>query len=70
MKMTHILLCVMTAAMLSSCAAGSATAGYALKAQSADSLTTQAEQRLVDRIKGELIQGHCPVRCVPVQTLN
>ena len=41
--------------ILSGCAAGAATAGYALKAQSADSLTASAEQRIVDRAKMEIM---------------
>lgn len=39
---------------LSGCAAGAATAGYALRAQSADSLSSEAEQRIVDRTKKEI----------------
>jgi len=46
--------CALSAILLSSCAAGSATAGYALKAQSADSLTVKAERSLIDRVKEEL----------------
>jgi len=45
---------VLSLTTLASCAAGAATAGYALKAQSADSLTADAEQRLADRIVREL----------------
>ena len=41
--------------ILSGCAAGAATAGYALKAQSADSLTADAEQRIIDRAKREVM---------------
>lgn len=40
---------------LTGCAAGAATAGYALKAQSADSLTANAEQRIVERTKREIM---------------
>lgn len=43
---------------LSSCAVGaatSATSGYAIKSQSADSLTAEAEQRIVDRTKREIM---------------
>ena len=39
---------------LTGCAAGAATAGYSLKSQSADSLTADAEQRLVNRIIREM----------------
>lgn len=49
--------------ILSGCAAGAATAGYALKAQSADSLTAAAEQRIVERTKREIMSemsGGCP----------
>ena len=41
-------------AILTGCAAGAATAGYAIKAQSSDSLTSAAEQRIVDRTKQEI----------------
>lgn len=44
-------------ASLTSCAAGAATAataGYSLKSQSADSLTADAEQRIVERTKERL----------------
>lgn len=40
---------------LSGCAAGAATAGYALKAQSADSLSAEGEQRIIDRTKREIL---------------
>ena len=42
--------------LMSSCAAGAATAGYALKAQAADSLTAGAERSLIDKIKQEIAQ--------------
>lgn len=42
-------------AFLSSCAAGSATAAYALKAQTADNLSADAEQRIVSRTKNEVL---------------
>ena len=41
--------------LFSGCAAGAATAGYALKSQCADSLTSDAEQRIVDRAKREMM---------------
>lgn len=44
----------MLSLILSGCAAGAATAGYALKAQSSDGLTADAEQRIVDRAKREI----------------
>jgi hypothetical protein len=42
------------ALLFTGCAAGSATAGYSMKAQTADSLSTEAEQRIVDRAKSEV----------------
>jgi hypothetical protein len=41
--------------LLTGCAAGSATAGYALKAREADCLTAQGEQRITDRVKREIL---------------
>jgi hypothetical protein len=41
-------------ALLSGCAAGAATAGYALRAQSADSLTAFGERALIERAKSEI----------------
>ncbi len=46
---------MLTLAILTGCAAGAATAGYALKAQSSDSLTADAEKRIVDRTKAEIM---------------
>ena len=40
---------------LTSCAAGSATAGYALKAREADYLSAQGEQRITERVKREIM---------------
>lgn len=53
---------------LSSCAAGSATAAYALKAQTADNLSSDAEQRIVTRAKNEVFtemyrQKSCDTNC-------
>lgn len=42
-------------AALTGCAAGSATAAYSVKAQTADNLTSDAEQRIVDRAKREAL---------------
>lgn len=53
LMMTAFSLLSLTA--MSGCAAGAATAGYALKAQTADSLTASAEQKIVDRAKREAI---------------
>jgi hypothetical protein len=41
--------------ILTSCAAGSATAGYALKAREADYLSACGEQRIVNRVKREIM---------------
>ena len=53
-KTLSIVIPAMTLALLTGCAAGSATAGYSLKAQSADSSTSNAEQRLIEKIKREI----------------
>ncbi len=45
-----LILCVLTG-----CAAGSATAGYALKAKEADYLSAQGEQRITNRVKREVL---------------
>jgi hypothetical protein len=45
--------------MLSGCAAGSATAGYAIKAHTADQLSSDGEARIVERAKRELIAEYC-----------
>lgn len=54
-KLMKISLPILSIALMTGCAAGSATAGYALKAQSADSLTADAEQRIVERAKREMM---------------
>lgn len=41
--------------ILAGCAAGSATAAYSLKSQSADSLTAEAERRIIERTKREVM---------------
>lgn len=41
--------------LLTGCAAGSATAGYALKAKEADYLSAQGEQRITNRVKREIM---------------
>ena len=51
----RVLGCVALIVVLGGCALGAGTAGYAVKAQAADSLTPQAEQRIVDRAKQETI---------------
>lgn len=52
---TMFALTVFSAISLTSCAVGSATAAYAVKAHEADGLSAQAEQRVVDRVKSEII---------------
>jgi hypothetical protein len=54
-KLINIFLPMLSLAILTGCAAGAATAGYALKAQSADSLTAEAEQKIVERTKREIL---------------
>lgn len=54
-KLSIFILPVILSTILTSCAAGAATAGYALKAQSADSLTAEAEQRIIKRAKYEVL---------------
>lgn len=53
-KLAKLTLPLISIAILSGCAVGAATAGYALKAQTADSLTVEAEQKIVDRVKREM----------------
>lgn len=53
-KYASILACLVTLLLLNSCAAGSVTAGYALKAKETESLTAEGEQKLVNRIKREV----------------
>lgn len=65
-KIMAISLSALSFAILTGCAAGAATAGYALKAHSADSLSSQAEQRIVERTKREImaeIYGVPPCMC-------
>lgn len=54
-KIIRAALPILSIMVFSSCAAGAATAGYALKAQTADSLTAAGEQRIVDRVKREIM---------------
>lgn len=54
-KLMHISMLFASACTLAGCAAGAAASGYALKAQSADSLTATAEQKIVDRVKREVM---------------
>ena len=58
MKLTKQFTLLIALATLSGCAAGAATAatsGYSLKAQTADSLSAEGEQRLVERTKREIM---------------
>lgn len=48
-------LTVLTLSTLVSCAAGSATAAYSVKAHTADGLSAEAESRVVERTKRELM---------------
>lgn len=48
-------LLILPLAITTGCAAGAATAGYAIKSQSADSLTAVAENRIVERTKREVL---------------
>lgn len=52
--------------LLTGCAAGAATAGYALKAKEADYLSAQGEQRITERVKREVmleIDGRASFPC-------
>lgn len=55
MKYLMMILATLSLGSLTSCAAGAATAGYALKAQTSDCLTAEGEQRIVDRAKREIL---------------
>jgi hypothetical protein len=46
---------VLAVPLLTGCAAGSATAGYALKAKEADFLSAEGEQRITSRVKREIM---------------
>ena len=49
-----ICLCLALLILLGGCAAGSATAGYAVRAKTAEELSPEAEDRLVSKIKADL----------------
>lgn len=53
-KCVHIAFTIIGIATLSSCAAGAATAAYSVHAKTADGLTSEAEQRIVNRAKNEM----------------
>lgn len=65
---------VLSLTFLSGCAAGAATAataGYSIKSQSADALTAEAEQRIVDRTKAEVMLEISRQQCAsPNQTMR
>ncbi len=48
MKKTYFVILLLSFPLLSGCAAGSATAGYSLKAGSSDELSTRARQEIVN----------------------
>jgi PBP1b-binding outer membrane lipoprotein LpoB len=50
----YILLIIMI--LLSGCAAGAATAGYSLRAKTADELSPAAEHRITEQIKAEVLK--------------
>ena len=52
-------LLIIAVSFLSGCAAGAATAGYSLRSVTADSLSPQAEQRIVERTKREMYFELC-----------
>jgi hypothetical protein len=54
-KYTRILGTILVIPLLTGCAAGSATAAYALRAKEADYLSAQGEQRITDRVKREVM---------------
>ena len=41
---------------ISGCAVGSATAGYSLRAKTADELKPEARQSIIDQVKKEIIE--------------
>jgi hypothetical protein len=51
----HLLMLTVCVLSLTGCAAGAATAGYALRADSANSLTAEGEDRIVRRAKREIL---------------
>lgn len=57
-KLALIALPLFCLSILSGCALGAAsaaTAGYSIKAQTADGLTAEAEERIVERTKREVL---------------
>jgi hypothetical protein len=54
-NMLKTMICMLSLLSLTSCAAGSLTAGYAARCNVADSLTSEGEQKIVDRAKKEIV---------------
>ena len=50
LKYCILVICLATTIWINGCALGSASAAYAVRAQTAESLTAEAENRLVERI--------------------
>lgn len=61
----NMLILAATAVSLTSCAAGSLTAGYAARANQADQLTPEGEYALTSRIKEAFLNK---IEVVPVKT--
>jgi len=64
-KKISLLGIVLIVPFLTGCAAGSATAAYSLKSREADYLSAAGEQRITDRVKGEVMreiyQSNAPI---------
>lgn len=52
--MKQLILIAVMAACMTSCAVGSAVSAYSLQSRSADSLTSEAEFALIEKMKVEL----------------
>lgn len=65
-KLMMISLSLLSLSTLTSCAAGSLTAGYAARSNVAESLTADGEQKIVDRTKREIAsEMRATPPCVP-----
>ena len=69
-KLNLIFLSTISGVVLTSCAAGAATAGYSIKAQSADGLSAEAEQRIINRAKMEILAEIPVQKPYASQTIN
>jgi len=58
MKNLLITICCVALLMVSGCALGSASAAYSLEARTAEGLSRKAEDRLIEKIKGEFDDWH------------